>query len=200
MLRILPLSILAGLLLGFSSCRKELPEDTVQLRKNDSQVAQTSVNNNLHQQNRLNTFFYLAVIPKLEPCWRQLRGKGEIDFTYAYRSEGPNWIFQAVQPEKSTLAAGQEEIARRCMENAVRQTSFPMEAQEANYRLHRYTIHWGWPVPFPPNVTDLGRAIDTGGLNARGGCVECELAHGDWLCSRGSHWMGVLHPYHPDLY
>jgi hypothetical protein len=143
-------------------------------------AATTSLDRDTQEQNRINSFFYLAVVPKLQSCWSGIQGKGGIVFKYTYKREGMKWVWQGQQVEKSSLAQEQNAVALQCMQEAARDTSFPAEAVEAAYRVNDMVLYWGWPVPFPSDVTELGRmARNVGGAGEAGYCVDCEIVSGD---------------------
>src|SRR5262249_15961428 len=129
--------------------------------------AATSVDRDTHTQNRINSFFYVALVSKLQPRWSRVQGKGKITFKYTYRVAGTNWVGQQQEIEDHTLTQEQAALALQFMNDAARGTSFPMEAAEAARKANELVIHWTWPVPFPEDVTVMGRMIDTGG---GGGC------------------------------
>jgi hypothetical protein len=133
-----------------------------------------SVDADVAAQNRINGFMYVAVVPKLQSCWSRVQGKGEIVFKYTYRRSGTNWVWNRQEVESSTLQKDQEPSALQCMGEAARDSSFPMEAAEAARKGDEFVIHWTWPVPFPADVTALGRMIDTGGgRECTKSCVSC---------------------------
>jgi hypothetical protein len=109
--------LIAGLILLTSGCSRGVKED--ELRVSEPEVT-ASVDKEV-----------ATVVPKLQSCWSRLQGKGEIGFKYTYRRSGTNWVWNRQEVENSTLAKDQEPIALQCMAEAVRDTSFPMEAAEA---------------------------------------------------------------------
>jgi hypothetical protein len=129
-----------------------------------------SVDRDTATQNRINSFFYAALVPKLQSCWSRVQGKGEVSFKYTYRRDGTNWRWQQQEVENTTLPPQQAEISQRCMQDAARESSFPMEAAEADRKLSEMVIHWTWPVPFPSNPAVMGMMISTGG--GGGSCKE----------------------------
>src|SRR5262249_17757091 len=94
-------------------------------------------------------------------------------FKYTYRVAGTNWTWQQQEVEGHTLTQEQAAVALRFMTDAARGTSFPMEAAEAARKANELVIHWTWPVPFPEDVTVMGRMIDTGGGGCKKECVDC---------------------------
>ena len=135
----------------------------------------TSVEADIAAQNRVNSVFYVALVPKIKSCWGRLTGKGDITFKYVYRRDGTNWVWQQQEIEESGLPQDQNAIALQCMQEAAQGSSFPMEAAESGRRSQEFVLHWTWPVPFPQDTTALGRMIDTGGggEGCRKSCVDC---------------------------
>ena len=135
----------------------------------------TSVEADIAAQNRINSVFYVALLPKVKSCWSGLSGKGDVTFKYVYRREGNNWMWQQQEIEESSLPQDQTAVALKCMQEAAQGSSFPMEASEAGRRSQEFVLHWTWPVPFPQDTTALGRMIDTGGggEGCRKSCVDC---------------------------
>lgn len=167
-------AVLAGtLILLVSGCARTPPTGDVLVREPE---AATSVDRDLATRNRINSFLYVAVVPKVKSCWSRVGGKGEITFKYAYRRSGTNWVWQQQEVESSTLPKDQDAFALQCMQDAARDSSFPMEAAEASRRGDELVLHWTWPVPFPQDVTALGRMIDEGGGGGEACkklCVSC---------------------------
>src|SRR5262245_59714524 len=135
--------------------------------------AASSVDRDTHAQNRINSFFYAALVPKLQPCWNRVQGKGEITFKYTYRVAGTNWLWQQQEVKGHTLLQEQAAIALQLMNDAARGTSFPMEAAEAHRKANEVVIHWTWPVPFSEDVTVMGRMVGKGGGGCTKECVDC---------------------------
>jgi hypothetical protein len=166
-------ALLAGaLILAAVGCGPKPPADEVQV---DEPEAATSVDREIATQNRINSVFYVALVPKLKSCWARIAGQGDVTFKYTYRKDGTRWVWQQQEVESSTLAAGQDAIALECMQDAARESAFPMEAAEAARGTAEFVLHWTWPVPFPQDVTALGRMIDTGGggEGCKKSCVSC---------------------------
>jgi hypothetical protein len=167
-------ALLAGMVIVLlSGCGQTAPPGEVRVREE----APTSVDRETATQNRINSVFYVALVQKLKDCWSGIGGKGDITFKYTYRADGTNWRWQQHEVESSTLTKDQDAIALKCMQDAARDSSFPMEAAEAAHRSPEFNLHWTWPVPFPQDVTALGRMIDTGrggGEGCKKSCVDCD--------------------------
>jgi hypothetical protein len=108
-------------------------------------------------------------------------------------------VWQQQEIESSTLPAGQDAIALECMQDAARDSAFPMEAREANRGATEFNIHWTWPVPFPQDLTVLGRMIDTGGggEGCKKSCVSCPckfIPGAGTTCSCASSCSGYTAP------
>ena len=142
----------------------------------DSSAAkqQLKMANTVATQQRLNHHFHGDVVPKLKTCWEGVNGKGDISFKYTYtKARSGRWMFEKLAVESSTLPAGQDAVALKCMQNSVSGASFPVE--EADATETTYTIHWSWPVPFPVDAEQqkkkmFAAVINGGGLGAKGGC------------------------------
>lgn len=165
-------AVLLGAVVLFLAGCDRMPSDDQHVTESDPA---TSVEREIADQNRINGVFYVALVPKIKSCWSRVAGKGDITFKYTYRREGTNWVWQQQEIEESTLPQDQNAIALQCMQEAAQGSSFPLEASEAARRSHEFVLHWTWPVPFPQDVTALGRMIDTGGggEGCKKSCVDC---------------------------
>jgi hypothetical protein len=137
-------------------------------------------------QSRIAGAFYSSIVPKLQTCWEQVKGKGEVQFKYTYRKEENNWVFQQVDADGSSLEKGQEAVAMNCMQDAARGSRFAVEPDEAARGSKEMVIHWGWPVPLPADTTQLARMIiDTGpGLpECPRTCHDCAWKPGQSFCA-----------------
>jgi hypothetical protein len=166
-------AFVAGALVLLVSACDRLPADEQHVTES---APATSVEPDIAAQNRVNSVFYVALVPKIKSCWSRLTGKGDITFKYVYRRDGTNWVWQQQEIEESALPQDQNAIALQCMQEAAQGSSFPMDASEAARRSQEFVLHWTWPVPFPQDTTALGRMIDTGGGGESGckkSCVDC---------------------------
>ena len=193
-------ALVAGtLILLVAGCTRTPPPPSDEVRVTEPEPA-ASVNPEIASQNRINSVFYVAMVPKLQSCWGRIYGKGDITFKYTYRRNGTNWVWQQQEVESSTVGRDQDAVALQCMQEAARDTSFPMEATEALRRSDQFDLHWTWPVPFPPDVTALGRMIDTGGGSGEGckkSCVDCPCSFTPGVgtrCSCASTCAGYTSP------
>lgn len=132
-------------------------------------------------QQRLNRYFHGDIVPKLKNCWSRVQGQGtiQIDHNYAKNASG-KWVVKELTVGKSTLPRGQEAVALRCMQEAVRGSSFPVATDDGDS--NEYVLRWTWPVPFPANAEEQTRAMfaakgagsGTGcGGNGPANCVDC---------------------------
>jgi len=126
-------------------------------------------------QDRINRYFHRDVIPKLRNCWKGIQGEGEAEMKLTYARAGGNWTSETVERSGSTLPPGQDAVALRCMQEAVRGTSFPVEEGDSagdgkggTGGASKLVAHWNWPVPLPANSAELA-AKKAGGGN-KGGC------------------------------
>ena len=194
-------AVLAGALALLAAGCDRTPSDEQHVTQPE---AATSVESDIAAQNRINSVFYVALVPKIKECWSRVAGKGDVTFKYVYRREGTNWVWQQHEIEGSSLAEDQKAIALQCMQEAAQGSSFPMEASEAARRSQEFVLHWTWPVPFPQDVTALGRMIDTGGggEGCTKSCVDCSCPFipggGGTVCSCKSTCSGYTPPCVPD--
>jgi hypothetical protein len=197
MTRRIALAAVLSLSLAWSCARTQPPADTFHATESE---APASVAPDVNAQNRLNAFMYVAVLPKLHPCWKKLQGEGAVTFKYTYKRTGTNWAWGSHEVESGTIPRDQQAVALQCMNDAARETAFPMEASEAARRSEEMNIHWEWPVPFPSDLTTLGRMIDGGGGGGREcskTCVTCDCPFKPGLgvvCSCGSACSGYTAP------
>lgn len=131
-------------------------------------------------QQRLNRYFHNDVIPKLRNCWNQLQGAGSIQINHNYvRTANGKWVVKGLTIGNSTLPRGQEAVALRCMQEAVRGSSFATVGDDESSK--EYMVKWTWPVPFPSNAEEQTRVMfaSKGSLGAWGcgntapNCVDC---------------------------
>jgi hypothetical protein len=98
-------ALTGALIVLLCGCSRGLKAGEVHVNEADA----ASVGADVAAQNRLNAFFYVAVLPKVQSCWNRLQGKGEIGFKYTYRRSEPT----GQEVEKSDIAKNQEPIALR---------------------------------------------------------------------------------------
>ena len=135
-------------------------------------------------QQRINRYFHDSVLPRLNTCWSSLQGKGTIALNYTFTKSGARWTLKSVESEQSTLPSGQDAIALRCMRDAVRGSSFPVDRGESTQTT--FVVKWTWPVPFPANASQLATrmfaARADGGGGGGGGCDGHGAAKKCWAC------------------
>jgi hypothetical protein len=160
----------AAVLAATASWHWQAPSEPIRVTGPETQP---TVSADINAQNRINSFMFVAVLPKLHSCWSRLQGNGTVLFKYSYKRSGTNWVWSTHDIESMTIPRDQAAAALYCMNEAARDTSFPMEASEAARRTDEMDIHWEWPVPFPGDLASLGRMIDTGGGCLRK-CDQCD--------------------------
>ena len=176
----LKMALVGTLMVLSCACARKQERDRITFSVEDKKAMMTSVQRDVWEQNRLNSFFYVAIVPRLQSCWSRLQGKGQLGFKYIYRRDGTKWLWESQQVEKSNLPQGQDTVALPCMQDAAHDTSFPTEGAELKYEAKEMQIHWGWPVPFPQNITQLGLMANNGNRYLPGyGCEDCGIGGGD---------------------
>jgi hypothetical protein len=141
-------------------------------------------------QDRIAKAFYASIVPNLKKCWGQVGGKGAVRFVYTYKREGQRWVFGQVDSHATSLEREQTVAALRCMREAARGSSYPVESEEAAQNTDEMEIYWGWPVPLPNDTTELARmiVISTTGDACLKLCKDCTMnATCDRTCSG---WFG----------
>jgi len=172
--------------------RSQTPRSGGEAPPPKSQAAkQVALQKTITTQQRLNRYFHGDVVPKLKNCWGRVQGRGTIALKYSYVKGGSGkWMFDKLEVNQSTLPRGQDEFALRCMQDAVRGTSFPVDQTEANQ--NTFVLSWSWPVPFPANANELTSAMfaarSAGGAGTGGGCdghgaqAKCFTCQGATSC------------------
>jgi hypothetical protein len=121
----------------------------------------------IEKQNRINRYLHRSVVPKMMSCWETLSGKGSISVAFNFSRDAGKWTAGDSKLLASTLVKGQDQVALHCLQQAVRDTSFP--ATDADGKAKEMLVNWGFPVPWPTSAEEIvGLAIDTGG--GGGGC------------------------------
>ena len=121
------------------------------------QRPQITLQRTVSTQQRINRFFHGDVMPKLKNCWSNVRGKGRISLKYTYTKTRGRWFLSRLETQRSSLPTGQDAVAQKCMLEAVRGSSFAVEADESTQ--NTFVLNWTWPVPFPANAALLTRSM-----------------------------------------
>lgn len=163
-----------ALILAMSACTRDRKEETPPPTFTDEGVG---------AQQRISTSLRESVVnANLRTCWGQLQGPGAVAMDLTYRKSGDNWTLDNVNLKGSSLAKGQETIAQRCIEESARATTFPVDSrQPLETAAQEFVVRLGWPVPLPPENTDMtndevARMIGTGGgagVITVPGCSDC---------------------------
>jgi hypothetical protein len=120
-------------------------------------------------QDRINRYMHRDVVPALRDCWSRLAGPGTVAVRLRYERAGDRWVPGASAVRSATLAAGEAEPALRCLQEAVANTGFAVEAVDRE--ASAYVVNWSFPVPLPTDEEVLRLAIDGGG--GGGGSGQC---------------------------
>ena len=139
------------------------PQPDPQTRQAPTTAQQFTIERQVSTQRRINRYFHGDVVPKLKDCWSNVQGKGTISLKYTYIRAGGRWMFSRLENNQSTLPGNQANVALRCMSDALRGTSFPVDGLESTE--NTFVLKWTWPVPFPANAAQLTSAMlaDNGG-------------------------------------
>ncbi len=160
--------ILAALVLANSQTPRTISQ-TPQVPTRSTDDPKLAIRRTVATQQRVNRYFNNTVIPKLKDCWSRIQGRGTIDIEHNYtRNTSGKWAAGRLTVSKSTLPGGQEAVALQCLQNAVRDTSFPVERDDGVNK--EYVLKWTWPVPFPTDMAEQTRAMfaATGGGSGSG--------------------------------
>ena len=142
----------------------------------------------------------------LQSCWNSVKGEGRIAIGLTYTRTGSRWTWEKLGVTSSSLLKGQDAIAVRCIQESVRATSFPAEAEDqARDKLGmkaavKYVVNWSFPVPLPTNATTAlaKRAGGTGGEAAA--CWSCGSNSQGGFCERNpAGWPGCVESDGGDL-
>ena len=161
--------ILGALIFAYSKAQQRRQPQVPQVtsRMTDEQRLQKTITT----QQRINRYFHGSVIPKLTTCWNRVQGRGTIAIEHTYaRDVSGKWIADKLAVGKSTLPRGQDAVALRCMQDAVRGSSFSVEGDDGDSK--EYVVKWTWPVPFPANVAEQTRAMFA--AKGRGNSAGCD--------------------------
>ena len=163
--------ILMALTLLSCTSRKSGQSDEAQAQEFERVIA---------TQDRANRYLQKEVVPKLTSCWSHLQGTGTIAMQIGYRRDGDHWAPAKSDIRTSTLPTGQEELALRCLQEAIRNTAFEVEKSDGEAR--EFLVNWTFPVPWPKDIKEvaLRMSINPGGGGGCGGpeapapaCFDC---------------------------
>lgn len=143
-------------------------------------------------QDRIAKAFYASIVANLKKCWNQLDGKGAVRFLYTYQRDGDRWAFRQAEKHATSLDESQTEAALHCMQEATRDSTFPVHADDVTENTEAMEIYWGWPVPLPDDTTDLARMISGAPGAQEQGCPKlCRDCNMSSACEQTcSGWYG----------
>jgi hypothetical protein len=145
-----------------------------------------STDRTLATQRRIGRYFQNGVVPKLRNCWKDVQGEGLIEFKSTYTKAGGNWTWESLGVSSSTLLQGQDKVASKCMQEAVRGTSFPVEQGDSVGNIKgedKFVVYWSWPVPLPANAAEFAEFRAKKGGGKTGGCDGLGTPAKCWTCS-----------------
>ena len=119
-------------------------------------------------EQRLIPYFQNDVTARLRQCWGQVTGTGALAVALHYTKSDRRWAWQELSVTGSTLSGDQETAASKCLQDAVRGTSFPEDAHDVEFKSStpaaRLLVNWSVPVPLPSDaVAVLAKAPASGG-------------------------------------
>ncbi|HKZ02826.1 MAG TPA: hypothetical protein VJ180_11325 [Pyrinomonadaceae bacterium] len=148
------------------------PLQSPQTRQTTTTTQRFTIERQVGTQQRINRYFHGGVVSKLKNCWSNVKGKGRISLKYTYTKKGGRWFLTRLETQRSTLPTGQDAVAQKCMLEAVRGSSFEVEADESSQ--NTFVLNWNWPVPFPAKAAQLTHSMfaakPTGSGGGSGGC------------------------------
>lgn len=176
-----PRTAIAGLLLTLIGCtegskeeaKKEEPQKVADVFSDDGAAALQRFSSSLQEP---------AVAAKLTSCLSQLKGEGLVASDLRYRKSGDSWTFDNAKVTKTSLAKGQDSTVQKCIEESARGTSFSVDSNQGlETAASEFIVKLGWPLPLPPEGTEvtndaIARMIGTGGgVVTMEGCSTCRL-------------------------
>lgn len=158
--------LLLAVLIATQSCKQnQTRQVNVQQPPESEGVPSISCEKAIATQDRINRYFHKAVVPKAKACWRQVKGQGSVSVEFIYKKAGSKWAAEAM----TTLPAGQDAIALKCLQEAVPGTSFPVEQDDGS--AEEFFINWTWPVPLPKDANEAAQRMSSSG--GEGGPAKC---------------------------
>jgi hypothetical protein len=139
---------------------------------------------------RLSASLGSKITPEFRTCWAALEGEGAVAVDLEFLKTEKTWVVERVLLKQSSLAKGQEAGAVRCLEAAVRGSSFEADATDSlEAASPRMVARQGWPVPLPAEGERLSpEAVERkfGGGSGPGvtvaGCSTCVRIPGGYKC------------------
>ena len=164
----LVLGILLPLSLPLQPAAQSLPPPAC-IQGSPHSAVQTSISfeEAVAAQDRINRYMHRDVAPVMKDCWARLTSRGSVSVRLQYERVGDRWLPGPSAVRSTTLAAGEDELALRCLQAAVADTSFPVE--DADREARAYVVNWRFPVPWPTDAEVIQTALDNGG----GGAGDC---------------------------
>jgi hypothetical protein len=166
------LGLVPGIMLAVAmqpSAQSPPPPTCLQASPHSAVLTSVSFAEAVAAQDRINRYLHRDVVPAMKDCWARLTGTGRISVRLQYERVGDRWLPGPSAVRRATLAAGEDELALRCLQAAVADTSFPVEAADSEARA--YVVNWSFPVPWPADDAEAVRtALDDGGGGGSGDC------------------------------
>jgi len=84
-----------------------------------------------------------------------------------YERNGNRWVAGTPRVSPATATA-QDDVALRCLQEAVRNTSFAVEQSDAEAK--EFHVNWSFPVPWPKDFQEVAALMISTGGGGGGGC------------------------------
>lgn len=160
------ITLLAALAVLGSGCVKDVRTAQESDYLND-------IEETISAQEQVNYYFHKEVTPKLRTCWGSVKGEGTIELGLTYTSEKGLWVFESAKTIRSNLAAAQDAVALRCMQDAAAGTSFELRERKGGKSFEKFLVKWIWVVPLPPEGSEaMARSVSEVEPDKKG-CAKC---------------------------
>ena len=123
-----------------------------------------------------------SVAAKLRNCFSEMAGERLVATDLRYRKSGNSWTFDSAKVRQASAAQGPDETVQRCLDDAARGTSFPVDSnEELETAAAEFVVRLRWPLPLPAEGAEvsndaIARMISTGGTGVTmEGCSTCKL-------------------------
>ena len=166
------LGLVLGIMLAIPlqpSAQTPPPPACLQASPHSAVLTSVSFEEAVAAQDRINRYMHRDVVPSMKDCWARLAGPGSVSVRLQYERAGDRWVPGPSAVRSARLAPGEGELALRCLQAAVADTSFPVE--DVDRESSKYVVNWSFPVPWPADDAEaIKTALDSGGGGGAGDC------------------------------